>query len=113
MQPLTEDCGLIEWVPDTGGIRHVLQALYAGAGLFDRSSNNAVKKIYEAKTGTAVEKLRAALELFPPIFHRWFTAAFPEPAAWFRARMTFAHSVAVWSMVSGWWGQRGLCCMWG
>mmetsp|Transcript_43281 Transcript_43281/g.138235 ORF Transcript_43281/g.138235 Transcript_43281/m.138235 type:complete len:207 (+) Transcript_43281:80-700(+) len=37
--------------------------------------------------------------MFPPRMHRWFLAAFPEPAEWFRARTAFARTTAVWSMV--------------
>jgi serine/threonine-protein kinase ATR len=34
--PLTEDCGLIEWVPNTTGLRHVIQALYVQDGLYHK-----------------------------------------------------------------------------
>ena len=33
------------------------------------------------------------------MFHKWFLSSFAEPAAWFRARLAFAHTAAVWSMV--------------
>jgi serine/threonine-protein kinase ATR len=39
------------------------------------------------------------LPMFPPIFHKWFLTTFSEPAAWFRARVAYAHTTAVWSMV--------------
>ena len=28
--PLTEDCGLVQWVPNTRGIRHILQVRILG-----------------------------------------------------------------------------------
>ncbi|KAF9601547.1 hypothetical protein IFM89_020375 [Coptis chinensis] len=37
--------------------------------------------------------------MFPPVFHNWFVTMFSEPAAWFRARIAYAHTTAVWSMV--------------
>jgi phosphatidylinositol kinase/protein kinase (PI-3 family) len=39
------------------------------------------------------------LPMFPPVFHKWFLTTFSEPAAWFRARLAYAHTTAVWSMV--------------
>lgn len=33
------------------------------------------------------------------MFHKWFLSSFAEPASWFRARLAFAHTAAVWSMV--------------
>jgi serine/threonine-protein kinase ATR len=37
--------------------------------------------------------------LFPVCFHRWFLKSFPDPTSWFEARLAFARSAAVWSMV--------------
>jgi hypothetical protein len=37
--------------------------------------------------------------MFPAIFHRWFLLSFSDPTAWFEARVAFARSAAVWSMV--------------
>ena len=31
--PLNEECGLIEWVPNTTGFRHILTAIYNAEGL--------------------------------------------------------------------------------
>ncbi len=39
------------------------------------------------------------LELFPPRLHRWFLAGWGEPATWHAARLAFARTAAVWSMV--------------
>ena len=39
------------------------------------------------------------LPLFPPVFHRWFLTMFPEPSSWFEARLAYARSTAVMSMV--------------
>ena len=101
--PLTEDCGLIEWVPHTTGLRLVLQDQYQRAGMFDRRTSTAeAKTIYEQgeRSGRApAETLRAVLRKYPPIFHRYFPEKFADPAAWFAARSGFAHTAAVWSMV--------------
>jgi serine/threonine-protein kinase ATR len=100
--PLTEECGLIEWVPHLTGLRIVLQEQYKRAGIFSDRSNTMIKDTWEAGTrdrAPPADTLRRVLKLFPPIFNRYFTRDWPEPAAWFRARSAFAHTAAVWSMV--------------
>lgn len=100
--PLTEDCGMIEWVLHTRGLRHILQDIYVAAGKFDRQRTNSyIKRLYDQQgaQGEAEVFKNKVLPMFPPVFHRWFLNMFPEPAAWFRARIAYAHTTAVWSMV--------------
>ncbi len=100
--PLTEDCGMIEWVLHTRGLRHILQDIYVADGKFDRQKTNPlIKRLYdqEGAQGEAEVFRKKILPMFPPLFHRWFLNTFPEPAAWFGARMAYAHTTAVWSMV--------------
>ncbi|KAG9442834.1 hypothetical protein H6P81_018688 [Aristolochia fimbriata] len=101
--PLTEDCGMVEWVPHTRGLRHILQDIYIACGKFDRQKTNPIiKRMYDQCQGKIPEDemLRTKiLPMFPPVFHRWFLHTFSEPAAWFRARVAYAHTTAVWSMV--------------
>lgn len=103
VQQLNEECGLIEWVPNTVGLRHILQKLYGGRGIhmFD---NNVRANMDEARTtprtgGKIFEQ--KVLSVYPPVFHEWFVSNFPEPAAWLKARHAFARTCAVMSMV-GW-----------
>ncbi|KAK3131306.1 hypothetical protein QOZ80_6BG0504770 [Eleusine coracana subsp. coracana] len=101
--PLTEDCGMVEWVPNTRGLRHILQDIYITCGKFDKMKTNPlIKKIYDVCHGKMPddEMLKTKiLPMFPPVFHKWFLTTFSEPAAWFRARVAYAHTTAVWSMV--------------
>ncbi|CAK7329438.1 unnamed protein product [Dovyalis caffra] len=101
--PLTEDCGLVEWVPHTRGLRHILQDIYLTCGKFDRQKTNPqIKRIYDQCHGKMPEEemlKNKILPMFPPVFHKWFLTTFSEPAAWFRARIAYAHTTAVWSMV--------------
>ncbi|RLN13077.1 serine/threonine-protein kinase ATR [Panicum miliaceum] len=101
--PLTEDCGMVEWVPNTRSLRHILQDIYIAHGKFDRMKTNPqIKKIYDTYNGKMPddEMLKTKiLPMFPPVFHKWFLTTFSEPAAWFRARVAYAHTTAVWSMV--------------
>jgi serine/threonine-protein kinase ATR len=100
--PLSEDCGLVEWVPNTRGIRHILQDLYENAGLFVRrgpqATHTRIKQIYD-KTASATDRMSQVLSMLPPIFHQHFLQSMPEPGAWARARTAFAHTAGVWSMV--------------
>ena len=45
--PLTEDCGIIEWVSRTAGLRQCCQAVYEADGRFNRLTNTAIKKLYD------------------------------------------------------------------
>ena len=46
--PLTEDCGIVEWVPHTTGLRHCCQAAYIAEGLYaGQKTNSAIKKVYD------------------------------------------------------------------
>ncbi|XP_034681323.1 serine/threonine-protein kinase ATR isoform X6 [Vitis riparia] len=101
--PLTEDCGMVEWVPHTRGLRHILQDIYISCGKFDRQKTNPqIKRIYDQCQGKMLEDemlKNKILPMFPPVFHKWFLTNFSEPAAWFRARLAYSHTTAVWSMV--------------
>ena len=98
--PLTEDCGLIEWVPNTTGLRHVLQALYVQDGLYHKRTLVEVKEMHERLKSLPLTWMSEILEKFPPVFHRWFLNRWKDrPAAWHGARTAFSHTAAVWSMV--------------
>ncbi|KAL7118480.1 hypothetical protein ACP275_02G004300 [Erythranthe tilingii] len=101
--PLTEDCGMVEWVPHTRGLRHIIQDIYTSCGKFDRQKTNPqIKRIYDQSQGKMPEDemlKTKILPMFPPAFHKWFLNTFSEPAMWFRARIAYAHTTAVWSMV--------------
>lgn len=98
--PITEDCGIIEWVPHTAGLRHVIQKLYADDGLYTKTSTVEIKELYEQCKGRSPTTwAKEILSRHPPVFHRWFLERWKEPAAWFAARSAFAHTAAVWSMV--------------
>ena len=45
--PLSEDCGFIEWVPQTVTLRKVCEETYAAEGIFDKTSLATCKKILD------------------------------------------------------------------
>ena len=147
--PLTEECGLIEWVPHTHNFRMLVKEMHERSGIVMHSAD--IKRLYQGvneerrrrKEGrerdATVERERSAggqqqqqqqqqqhaheqhssrgrrkddsassselilyrqlLDAFPPSFHQWFLHAFPDPTMWFQSRLSYAHSVATWSMV--------------
>lgn len=98
---LNEECGLIEWVPNTIAYRQILAKHYAALD----------KPLYTPDLRTLLDEARAApknaaalfdnqiLPRYPPVFHAWFLETFPEPSAWFQARSAYARTAAVMSMV--------------
>ena len=50
VMPLTEDCGLIEWVPHTMGMRNCCTEVYTELGLYTGTSNPTLKKMYDTWT---------------------------------------------------------------
>lgn len=103
--PLTEKCGLIEWVPDTAGVRHIWVKCYEPKGI--SVWNDSLKKVYDSlKTAQKTEPAKCGLAFtnqilpaFPPVFHEWFLDNFPEPTAWLKARTAYGRTAAVMSMV--------------
>ena len=108
--PLTEDCGMIEWVPNTHMLRGCCQDTYAEVGLWDLERHSAKlreiddihKELYDrvdARGRDPTQWLDKMLDMYPPMLHRWFIRTFPEPSQWFKARLNFSRTAAVWSMV--------------
>lgn len=99
--PLNEECGLIEWVNNTSGLRHILMKLYKEKGLYTSGNDlkammPAVQAPKEAKLNVYKNKL---LPRHPPVFGEWFLRTFPDPTSWYNARLAYCKTVAVMSMV--------------
>ncbi|KAG9049511.1 serine/threonine-protein kinase M1 [Tulasnella sp. UAMH 9824] len=100
--PLNEECGLIEWVPNTTGFRHILEKLYSARGIqiFARDVTEEYNRVREIGESAAPQVfVERILPYFRPVFHEWFIATFAEPAAWLSARMAYSRTAAVISMV--------------
>mmetsp|Transcript_3152 Transcript_3152/g.8308 ORF Transcript_3152/g.8308 Transcript_3152/m.8308 type:complete len:515 (-) Transcript_3152:43-1587(-) len=96
VQPLTENSGLIEWVP---GLMPFRELVNNELSHFAVPSNNEVKAAHEAGGKDKAPWLRKMIESHPPVLHRWFAEAFPEPSEWLGARLRFARTTAISSMV--------------
>ncbi|KAJ3252885.1 serine/threonine-protein kinase M1 [Chytriomyces hyalinus] len=96
--PLNEECGIIEWVENTSGFRHIVMKSYRAKGIVQ--SPQEVKQLLDSDKmppGESFTKL--VLPRFPPVFHEWFLETFPEPTKWFASRLSYSGTVAVMSMV--------------
>ncbi|KAF3927530.1 hypothetical protein AA313_de0202685 [Arthrobotrys entomopaga] len=82
--PLNEECGLIEWVNNLRPLRDIILKSY-------RNKNIPVN--------VSLLTFSSSLAIFPSVFHEWFVETFPEPEAWFAARLSYVRTTAVISMV--------------
>jgi len=98
--PLNEECGLIEWVDNLKTLREILLASYKQKNVQINYSD--IRSLLNESI-SAPEKLPVftdrVISHFPPVFHEWFVEMFPEPGAWFTARLRYTRSCAVMSIV--------------
>jgi len=114
---LSEDCGIIEWVPNTDSLRNIVTSAYnpqapadaqrrRGAELtnftylrdtYEKCQNVYFKRGNLKKAAAMFETL--CLQKYPPLLYWWFVMHFRNPHAWFEARTRFTLSASVWSAV--------------
>uniref|UniRef100_A0A4W3HYM3 Serine/threonine-protein kinase ATR n=1 Tax=Callorhinchus milii TaxID=7868 RepID=A0A4W3HYM3_CALMI len=99
--PLNEECGLVEWVNNTAGLRNILNKLYKEKGVF--MTGKELRQCMLPKQAPLSEKLslfkQQLLPRHPAVFHEWFLRTFPDPTSWYSSRSAYCRSVAVMSMV--------------
>ncbi|KAI0720383.1 hypothetical protein C8T65DRAFT_736114 [Cerioporus squamosus] len=100
---LNEECGLIQWVPNTIPVRTILNTHYVRRGrqLWTaelRAGFDKVKAITNNREAAEVF-VREVLSLYPPVMHEWFIETFPEPTYWLTSRTAYSRTAAVMSMV--------------
>ncbi|KAF7294192.1 hypothetical protein HMN09_01147600 [Mycena chlorophos] len=99
---LNEECGFIQWVPNTTPLRPVLMKGYDTRRIKSWSNDlseifNRIKTMQDPPAGDLFKT--KVLTLFPPVFHDWFIEMFPEPSAWLASRLAYSRTAAVMSMV--------------
>ncbi|KAF7432763.1 serine/threonine-protein kinase M1 [Pleurotus ostreatus] len=100
--PLNDECGLIQWVPNTVCMRPILVKAYHAKKLppWGGELNEDCAKIKEAKLKDVGKVFQATiLARYRPVFHEWLLETFPEPSAWLAGRLTYSRTVAVMSIV--------------
>mmetsp|Transcript_21150 Transcript_21150/g.25138 ORF Transcript_21150/g.25138 Transcript_21150/m.25138 type:complete len:673 (+) Transcript_21150:1-2019(+) len=116
---LSEDCGILEWVPNTDSFRNLVGKSY-NPQVSHHCSRRRGKRIVNIndltlrtnfikcqdmyiKNGNLSKAAKmfeeTCLEEYPPLFYWWFIRNFQDPHKWFEARTKFALSAAAWSAV--------------
>lgn len=111
VSPLNEECGMLEWVNHTIPLKVILTKGYERQqkkvftneiyAHLDRGERSADRNKRGEKEKRLTEAFRdKVLPLYKPaVFHEWFLQTFPEPNTWFAARLAYARTLAVMSMV--------------
>jgi serine/threonine-protein kinase ATR len=116
---LSEDTGILEWIPDTDSLRNLITSSYnpqtsqfcsrrRGTRLanfgdvtlrsqYERAQNKFFKEGDLSRAATLFEEL--CLKPYPPLLYWWFVQKFHDPHAWYEARNRFTLSAAAWSAV--------------
>jgi serine/threonine-protein kinase ATR len=97
--PLNEECGIIEWVDGLKTLRDILLSLYKVKRIIPNYGEIKALLDEAQKSDGKLPHFEKVLRNYPPVFHSWFVQQFPEPSAWFAARLRYTRSCAVMSMV--------------
>ena len=103
---LNEECGVMEWVPNTAGLRSLVYEAHARSGdqypyldlrrVKDSIEGMQAKYVESNLEELLVEYRRIVLSQYRPCFHKWFLTRFTDPTEWLEARDRFTRSSAVW-----------------
>lgn len=81
--PMTEECGLIEWVPNTTGFRHLVRQTHDEEGI--QTCFITIKKLYEESSqqvpndvANEIKLYERLCELYRPVFHKWYAPHIPD-----------------------------------
>ena len=117
---LSEDCGILEWVPNTDSLRNLIISSYnpqaspfsvrrRGRRLGNYGDNGSLKSGFEKcqslffKNGNLLQAAsmfeEICLKPHPPLLYWYFVQHFMDPHAWYEARTRFTLSCAAWSAV--------------
>lgn len=117
---LSEDCGILEWVPNTDSMRNLVMQSYnpqaspfsskrRGKRLGNYGDGMSLKIAYEKcqamffKNGNlhkaAAMFEEVCLKPCPPLLYWYFVQHFMDPHSWYEARTQFTLSCAAWSAV--------------
>ncbi|CAA9966791.1 Protein kinase rad3 [Pyrenophora teres f. maculata] len=98
--PLNEECGAIEWVEGLKPMRDIIIRFYRQRAI---SIDYSQIRMLLNEASSSPSKLPIftdrILSRFIPVLHEWFVETFPEPEAWFAARLRYTRSCAVMSIV--------------
>ncbi|KAG9127763.1 serine/threonine-protein kinase M1 [Ceratobasidium sp. 392] len=100
---LNEECGFLEWVPNTMGYRHIVSTLYEQKGMIMQPKHISewVQFKVRALTDAQVHEYwtKVAMPSTLTNLHEYFVSNFSEPTAWLSSRLAYTRTAAVMSMV--------------
>ncbi|KAF2828831.1 hypothetical protein CC86DRAFT_319926 [Ophiobolus disseminans] len=98
--PLNEECGAIEWVEGLKPMRDIILRSYRQHNI---SIDYTELRLLLNEASSSPSKIAIftdkILGKFQPVLHEYFVETFPEPEAWFAARLRYTRSCAVMSIV--------------
>jgi len=98
--PLNEECGAIEWVEGLKPMRDIIIKNYRQHHVSIDYTEIRLLLNEASSSPTKVDIFTdKILGKFKPVLHEWFVETFPEPEAWFAARIRYTRSCAVMSIV--------------
>ncbi|KAF1837293.1 protein kinase rad3 [Decorospora gaudefroyi] len=98
--PLNEECGTIEWVEGLKPMRDIILRFYRQHNIqIDYTEIRLLLNEASSSPSKIPIFTERILGRFIPVLHEWFVETFPEPEAWFAARLRYTRSCAVMSMV--------------
>lgn len=99
---LSDNTGLIEWIPKLKAYKSIIEGQYRINGGYGDLQDPPKKLLnFEGKS------LRHKIDIFknevlpkfvPPVFAQWYIENYSDPLSWFLARMAFARTSAVFSI---------------
>ena len=83
--PISEECGLLEWVPNTTGLRPIVLKLHREKGFHTSGKElKAMMLPHSTKLEKKLEMYRTQLlPRHPAVFGEWFLRTFPDPTSWY------------------------------
>merc|ERR1712032_195471 len=93
-----ESCGLIEWVSNTRGMRHIVDDLWRYLRPGHQQSVREIKDLFDHSKDLFETFTKQVLPRHPPVLHRWFGLN-ADPSVWLSRRLNFSRSQALWCML--------------
>ncbi len=99
--PLSEENGIIEWVPNLQGLRPIVADLIKEIGKGMKLS--VITDLLEPSKAGPAQRVKNFTEVLlpahPPMLSEWFRRSFPDPSQWYVAISNFIHTTAVMSIL--------------
>lgn len=93
-----KSCGLLEWVPNTRGMRPIIDDLWRRLRPGQQQNVRDIKEMLDRSDNLHETFRRQILPRHPPVLNRWFAQS-AEPSSWLSKRLLFSRSQALWCML--------------